>query len=117
VETRPGRFGETDGVADHSLPSLIDVLEVGFVFDGGEGLQHELAEVGEGDGGALRDAALSESGKDFAENVVDVGGGEEVAGKGGGELIAKAMRFQELEFFAGVSASSLPVSSAVSVPK
>jgi hypothetical protein len=102
VETGPGGFGEMDGVADHLLPSLIAILELGFVLDGGEGLQHELAEPGESDGGALRDAALGESGEDFAENVVDVCGGEEVAGEGGGELFAKAMRFQELLLVAGV---------------
>ena len=99
-EWRPGQAALERRMA---LPIiLIAVLEVGFVFDGGEGLQHWLAEVGESDGGGLRDAALGESGKDFAENVVDVCGGEEVAGKGGAELYAKSMRFQELEFFAGV---------------
>jgi len=102
VETGPGGLGETDGVADHPLPSVVAVLELGFVFDGREGLKHELAEEGEGVSGTLGDAALGESGKDFAENVVDVGGGEEVAGERGGELFAKAMRLQELEFTAGM---------------
>ena len=102
VETGQGGFGEADGVADHLLPSLVAVLELRFVFDGGDGVKHELPEKGEGGGGALGEAALCDSGKDLAENVVDVRSGEEVAGEGGGELVAKPMRFQELLLVAGV---------------
>jgi hypothetical protein len=102
TKTRPGRFRELDGIADHLLPGLIAVLEMRFVFDLGKGSEHELADVGEGESGALGNAALRDGGEDFAENMVDIGGGEEVAGEGGRELFAKMRRFQELLLVAGM---------------
>jgi hypothetical protein len=102
TKTWPSRFRELDGIADHFLPGLTAVLEMRFVFDLGKGSEHELADVSEGEGGALGNAALRDGGKDFAENMVDVGGGEEVAGEGGRELFAKMRRFQELLLVAGM---------------
>ena len=58
--------------------------------------KHDLAEVGEGSGGALGDAVLGQGGEDLAHNVVDVGGGEEIASDGNGDFHAKFRRFQEL---------------------
>lgn len=46
-------------------------------------------------------AFLGESGEDFAEDVVDVGDGVELAGKGG-KLGSELVGFEKLLFFAGV---------------
>jgi hypothetical protein len=48
----------------------------------GEAREHDLAEDGEGGGFARRDTVLRDGDKKFAEDVVDVGGGEEIAGGG-----------------------------------
>jgi hypothetical protein len=42
-------------------------------------LEHELGDVGEGGGFARGDSALREGLKNFAENVVDVESGVEIA--------------------------------------
>jgi len=71
------------------------------VFDAGNGLEQELAEIAERFGGLVGDAFLGERGEDFAEDVVYVGDGVEFAGKGsefGGELFG----FKALLFFASV---------------
>jgi hypothetical protein len=67
-----------------------------FLFDAREGMEQELADIGEGDGVAGGDAVLGDGGEEFAEDEIDVGGGEEIAGNGGGNLGAKLVRFQEL---------------------
>jgi hypothetical protein len=67
-----------------------------------EGVEHELADVGEDGGGACRDAVLGSGGEEFAENEVDVGGGHELAGEGGGEFGADTLGFQKLHFIVGV---------------
>jgi len=72
-----------------------------FVFDIGHRLKHELGDVGEGGGFARGDSALREGLKHFAEDVIDVETGIEIAGersKVGGELFS----FKELLFFAGM---------------
>jgi hypothetical protein len=72
-----------------------------FAFDAGDGLKKELAEIGKRVGGLVRDAFFGESGEDFAEYVVYVGDGVELAGKGselGGELVG----FEKLLLFAGM---------------
>jgi hypothetical protein len=70
-----------------------------FVFDIGHRLQHELGDVGEGGGLAWGDSPVGEGLKDFAENVINVETGVEVAGERrelGGELFG----FKQLLFFA-----------------
>jgi hypothetical protein len=94
-------IGEVGGAVDHVFPGFAGIDESGFFLGHGERVEHDLAEIGEG-GGALGDAVLGQGGEDFAHDVVDVGGGEEVAGEGGGDFCAKAMRFQELQFGVGV---------------
>jgi len=74
---------------------------IDLVFDAGNGLEQELAEIAERFGGLVGDAFLGERGEDFAEDVVYVGDGVEFAGKGsefGGELFG----FKALLFFASV---------------
>lgn len=67
----------------------------------GDTLEKELANIGESDGLAARDAAMGEEREDFAEDVVDVAGGLELAGEGG-ELGADAAGFETLKLLAGV---------------
>ena len=60
---------------------------------------------------------MGQGGEDFAHDVVDVGGGEEVAGEGGGDFRAKAVRFQELNLFFGNLAPFPIVPGSASVHK
>jgi hypothetical protein len=71
---------------------------VEFVFDAGDGLEQELAEVTEGVGGLMRDSLFGEGGEDFAEDVVYVGDRVELAGKGR-ELGSELFRFETLILF------------------
>ena len=66
------------------------------------GREAYLAEIGEGSGGTLGDAVLGQGGEDFAHDVVDVCGGEEVAGEGGRHFRAQAVGFEELVLGVGV---------------
>lgn len=72
------------------------------LFDVGEGGEHDLAHVGEGEGFADGDAVLGDGDEEFAGDVVDVGGGEEAAVEGGGDFVAEALGLEELKFLAGV---------------
>ena len=73
-----------------------------FFFYVGEAREQDLAEVGEGSGFARRDAVLGDGGEEFAEDVVDVGGGEEIAVEGGGNFVAETLGLEELELLPGV---------------
>ena len=107
---RPGGRGLTwrevadggDGLADHAV---VGAGVVGgpadFVFDVRHGLERKLDDVGEGGGFAGGDFALREGLEDFAEDVVDVEAGVEIAGEGS-ELGGEFFGFVELVFFAGV---------------
>jgi hypothetical protein len=66
-----------------------------------------LAEVGEDSGFAKRDAVLRGCGKEFAEDVVDFGGGEEIAVEGGGNFLAQALGLEELRFLADVESAEM----------
>jgi len=68
----------------------------------GEAREHDLAHVGEDGGLAKRDAVLRDGGEEFAEDVVDVGGGEKIAVERSGNFVAQALGFEELEFLPGV---------------
>ena len=61
-----------------------------------------MANVSEDGGVAGRDTILREGGEEFAEDEVDVRGGQEVAGERSRELGAEAMGFEELLFLASV---------------
>jgi len=58
--------------------------------------------MGEDGGFARRDAVLGDGGEEFAEDVVDVGGGEEIAVEGGGNFVAETLGLEELELLPGV---------------
>ena len=72
------------------------------LFDVGEGREHDLAEEGEGGGFARRDTVLGDGDKEFAEDVVDVGGGEEIAVEACGDFFAQALGLDALEFLPGM---------------
>jgi hypothetical protein len=67
-----------------------------------EGREHDLAEEGEGGGFARRDTVLGDGDKEFAEDVVDVGGGKEIAVEGGGDFVAEALGLEELKLLPGM---------------
>ena len=93
---------ERDGVAKHGVVGAGMLYGgVQFVLDARDGLEKQLAEVAEGVGGLVRDTFFSQSGKDFAEDVVYVGDGVELAGKGG-ELGSQLFGFETLLLCAGM---------------
>lgn len=91
-----------DGPVDHAGPGIVGVFELGFGLYGGYGMEEQLADIGENGGVAGRDTVLGEGGEDFAEDVIDVGGGVEMAGERGGQFGAETARFDDLHLFAGV---------------
>jgi hypothetical protein len=97
----PG-VGETNAVVDEVYPGFVGVDEFGFILGHGQGEEHYLAQIGERGGGTLGDAVLGQGGEDFAHHVVDVGGGQEIAGEGGGHFRAQAVGFEELVLGVGV---------------
>jgi hypothetical protein len=94
--------GEVDGVVDQVFSGFVGIDEFGFFLGHGQGEEHDLAQIGEGGGGALGDAVLGQGGEDFVHDVVDVGGGQEIAGEGGGHFRAQAVGFEELVLGVGV---------------
>jgi len=65
------------------------VQGVEFVFDGGDGAEEEIADVGEDGGAACGDAILREEAEKIGEHLVEVGSGlefGELADEGGGEV-------------------------------
>ena len=73
-----------------------------FVLDITEGVEQEVADVSEDGGVAGRNAVLGEGGEELAEDKVDVGGGQEVAGERSGELGTESLGYEELLLLAGV---------------
>ncbi len=97
-----GRSGEWGGIVQHFFPVVEFVAERKLLLYLGEGREQDLAEVGEDGGFARGDAVLGDGGKEFAEDVVDVGGGEEIAVEGDGNLVAQALGLEELQFLPGM---------------
>ena len=73
------------------MPLFEFVLEAELLLYEGDGGEQGLAEVGEAGGFAKRDAVLGDGDEEFAEDVVDVGGGEEIAVEGRGNFAAEAL--------------------------
>lgn len=78
------------------------VAERKFLLHVGERREHDPADVGEDGGFAKRDAILSSGGEELAEDVVDVGGGEEIAIEGGGDFVAQALGLEEFQIWPGM---------------
>ncbi len=78
------------------------VLEAKLLFYEGDRGEQGLAEVGEVGGFAEGDTVLGDGDEEFAEDVVDVGGGEEIAVEGRGDFFAEALGLDALEFLAGM---------------
>jgi hypothetical protein len=72
----------------------------------GEAREHDLAEVGEDGGFAKGDTVLRDGDEKFAEDVVDVGGGEEIAVEGGRDFCAQALGLEELQFLPGMEGTA-----------
>src|SRR6266849_4263497 len=65
------------------------VQGVEFVFDGGDGAEEEIADVGEDGGAACGDAILGKKAEEIGEDLVEVGSGlqfGELAEEGDGEV-------------------------------
>ena len=93
------RSGEVGGVFEHAEPGVVRVADLRFLLGVAERGEHELGGVAEGFGFFDGDAVLGQGSKNFAEDVVDVGGGEEVAGERGGEFGADALGLDALALF------------------
>lgn len=91
-----------DGFVQHVGPLLEFVAEGELVFDRGKGAKHELGDIGKCVSRANGHAVLSDRSEELAEDVVDVRGGEEVAGEGCSDLGAKLLGFEKLLLLAGM---------------
>jgi hypothetical protein len=96
-----------DAAIEQFAPGLVAVANFGFLGDCGHGIEHDLAEIGEGGGLFLGNAVLGEGGEDFAEDVDYVGAGDEVTGEGGGDFCAQLTGLENLEFGLGVEGTQL----------
>lgn len=97
-----GRSGEWRGIVQDFDPVLGLVPERKLLLHVGEGGEHDLARVGEDSGFAKGDTILGDGDEEFAEDVVDVGSGEEIAVEGGGNFIAETLRLEALQFLPGM---------------
>jgi hypothetical protein len=97
-----GRIGERGGVGQDFVPVVEFVGEGKLLLHVGEGREHDLAEEGEGGGFAKGDTVLRDADEEFAEDVVDIGSGEEIAVEGGGDFGAEALGCEELQFLSGM---------------
>jgi hypothetical protein len=97
-----GRTGEGGGIGQHLIPVVEFVAERKLLLHVGEGRKHDLAEVGKDGGFAKGDTVLRDGSKELAEDVIYVGGGEEIPIEGDGNLVAKALGLEELQFLPGM---------------
>ena len=74
---------------------------IDFALDLGHGLEKELAEVAKGVGGTRGDLLVGEGVEDFAEDVINVEGGDVFAGERG-EFSGQLFGFEKLLLFASV---------------
>jgi hypothetical protein len=97
-----GRTGEWGGIGHRVSPLVEVVLEAKLLFHVGEGREHDLAHIGEGHGFAKGDTVLGDGGEELSHHMVDIGGGEEIAMKRGGNFVAEALGLEELKFLPGM---------------
>ncbi len=98
---RIGDEGGTDGFAPGIGAEGVDV----FVLRGLDGIEHGLAEVGQGGGGFALDAALRHAGEDMAESGTEIAGGEVTAGEPRGNIAADGLGGLGLCFLTGMKAA------------
>jgi len=72
-----------------------------FVLDALLAVEQELGEIGEESGVAGRDAIFGDEFEEASDDVIDVRNGLEFS-REGGQLIAEAVKFEELALFAGM---------------
>jgi len=72
-----GGYGGIDGVAPLVGAEGVDVFGLGEL----DGIDHGLAEVGQGAGGFALDAALGDATEDLAQGVGEIAGGKIAAGE------------------------------------
>jgi hypothetical protein len=97
-----GGTGEWRGVGHCFSPLVEFVLELKLLLHEGDRGEHDLAEEGEVGGFAKGDTVLGGGDEEFAEDVVDVGGGEEIAVEGGADFVAQALGLEALQFLPGM---------------
>jgi len=106
----PGRvIGE--GFVKNSGPSRWALVAFDFPFHPATSLEQKLADVSHGGSFAVRDAVLRDAEEEFPEEMIDVGGGLEFAGKGN-ELLAELFDGEELSHFAGLASRLAGVEEA-----
>jgi hypothetical protein len=104
--------GKSGGIGKHVLPLFKLVVEFVFLSDAGDGVEEELADVGEQSSVADRNAVLRDGSEELAEDEVDIGGGQEVTGDGGRDFRANLMGFEELLLGASVKRTELGMIAA-----
>jgi hypothetical protein len=94
------RHGRVD-LAKDFLPALIVLRANGFLLDASLAVEKKLGQIGQEPSVANGDAVGGDKLEELADDVLDVGGGLEVAGERG-ELIADVVQFEQLLLLAGV---------------
>jgi hypothetical protein len=94
------RRGRING-AKNFLPATIVLRTNGFLPDAALAIEKKLGEIGQEPGVANGNAIGGDQLEELADDVLDVGDGFEVAGKGG-ELIADVVQFEELLFLSSM---------------
>jgi hypothetical protein len=92
---------EDDGFLDDFGPAVFEGFEE-FVFGEALGLEHEVAEIGEGDGGLGLDETQGGGGEESGEGGAEVAGGEDVAAEEFVDLLAGFLGVEVVLVFFGV---------------
>jgi len=94
---REGRFIVAVHAADEAVPGVVTLesLEV-FAIGHGDGLQEDLREIDQRDGGFGWNTAVRNGGKEPSEGVVEGGAGNERTRKGSGDIAGGGVGLAEL---------------------
>jgi hypothetical protein len=103
-----GGLVEDDGFADDFGPAVVEGL---YEFLSGEflGLEHEVTEIGEGDGGLGLDESEGGGGEQSPEGGAEVAGGEDVAAEEFVDLLAGFLGAEVVAVFFGVEIAEVDV--------
>jgi hypothetical protein len=105
---RSGWFVEDDGFLDDFGPTVFEGFEE-FLFGEALGLEHEVAEIGESDGGLGLDESQRGGGEESAEGGAEVAGGEDVAAEEFVDLLAGFLGAEVVAVFLGVEIAEVDV--------